>query len=317
MQFDPESLLFYTIFQPGISECYQDIVANDRRFVHYTSADTALKIVRNGELWLRNATVMNDFSEITHGLNIIETAFASEAGNRFKAALEDIHQGSLDQVNALYQSWQQDWQFETYIACVSVHRDAEDRSGRLSMWRAYGDTALVIRNTPMMAVTDLLGVYSAPVVYQDEADFAERLDRIAASITKHADQLRELGRDVVVSHVHSMLQATAIASKHPGFAEEEEWRIFFRPSENESPATVRAVEVIGGVPQVVYKLALGDDPARGLHGASIPSLLDRIIVGPTEYPVTTAKAFHITLDEIGVSDVEQKVVVSDIPLRTG
>lgn len=317
MDFDSETLLYNAIFQPGLIERYQDIVENDRRFVHYTSADTALKILRNGELWLRNAAVMNDFSEIAHGLDLITTAFAGEAGDRFKAAIEAVHPGAIDRVDELFRSWTYDWRFETYLACVSLHRDAEDRSGRLSMWRAYGDTALVIRNTPMMAVTDLLGVYSAPVIYQDVGDFSERLNRIAEAVERHADHLRGLGLNVVVSYVHGMLQATAIASKHPGFAEEEEWRIFFRPSENESPAITRTVEVIGGVPQVVYKLALGDEPEKGLHGASIPSLLDRIIVGPTEYPVTTAQAFRITLNEAGVSHSGRKVIVSDIPLRTG
>ena len=223
----------------------------------------------------------------------------------------------MDRVDELFRSWTDDWRFETYLACVSLHREAEDQSGRLSMWRAYGDTALVIRNTPMMAVTDLLGVYSAPVIYQNVRDFSERLERIAEAVEQHANHLHGLGRNVVVGYVHDMLQATAIASKHPGFAEEEEWRIFFRPSENKSPAITQTVEVIGGVPQVIYKLALGDKPEKGLHGASIPSLLDRIIVGPTEYPVTTAQAFQITLDEAGVSDSGRKVIVSDIPLRTG
>ena len=317
MEFDPETLLYSEIFEPGRIERYKDIVENDRRFVHYTSADTALKILRKGELWLRNAAVMNDFSEIAYGLTLITTAFAGEAGVRFKTAVEAVHPGAMNQVDELLSSWNNDWRFETYLACVSLHRGTEDRSGRLSMWRAYGDTALVIHNTPMMAITDRLGVYSAPVIYQDATEFSKRLDRIAGAVEQHTDHLRGLGQDVVVGYVHGMLQATAIASKHPGFSEEEEWRIFFRPSENESPAIARTVEVVGGVPQVVYKLALRDDPEKGLHGASIPSLLDRIIVGPTEYPVTTAQAFMITLDEAGVQDPGKKVIVSDIPLRAG
>ena len=43
--------------------CKRQKAAKDsnQRFVYYTSADTALKIVERGELWMRNATVMNDF----------------------------------------------------------------------------------------------------------------------------------------------------------------------------------------------------------------------------------------------------------------
>ena len=54
------------------------------------------------------------------------------------------------------------WQFETYISCLSLHEPWEDRIGRLSMWRAYGDVALIINNTPLTAVTDRLGVYLDP-----------------------------------------------------------------------------------------------------------------------------------------------------------
>lgn len=34
---------------------------------HYTTAETALQIIQNRTFWLRNATLMNDYSEIEHG----------------------------------------------------------------------------------------------------------------------------------------------------------------------------------------------------------------------------------------------------------
>ena len=41
------------------------------RFAHYTSADVAMQIIKakpdNRSLWLRNATEMNDFSEVEFG----------------------------------------------------------------------------------------------------------------------------------------------------------------------------------------------------------------------------------------------------------
>ena len=40
---------------------------NDVKFVHYTSAFAATQIIQNEEVWLRNALVMNDFSEVQHG----------------------------------------------------------------------------------------------------------------------------------------------------------------------------------------------------------------------------------------------------------
>ncbi|PHS26931.1 MAG: hypothetical protein COA84_05615 [Robiginitomaculum sp.] len=71
MNIDEGTLKFIQIFQPGLMETYNTIEKNKTRFVYYTSAETAMKVLRNQELWFRNATVMNDFSEISYGLGLI------------------------------------------------------------------------------------------------------------------------------------------------------------------------------------------------------------------------------------------------------
>ena len=43
--------------------------------------------------------------------------------------------------------------FDTYLTSISEHRNKEDTFGRLSMWRAYGETtgvALVMNNSPFL-----------------------------------------------------------------------------------------------------------------------------------------------------------------------
>ena len=112
-----------------------------------------------------------------------------------------------------------------------------------------------------------------------------------------------------------MLFRLAIATKHPGFEEEQEWRLFYRPTERQSPGMTEETVVLGGVPQKIYKLRLADEPEKGLHGADIPSLLDRIIIGPTEFPYVSYRAFVDVLSGVGVKDAATKVVLSDIPLR--
>ena len=34
------------------------------RFVHYTSAEAALRIIQNKRIWMRNVTAMSDYSEV-------------------------------------------------------------------------------------------------------------------------------------------------------------------------------------------------------------------------------------------------------------
>lgn len=316
MELDEAALKFNQIFTPGLLEKNLEIINSSKRFVYYTSADTAEKVLRNGELWFRNATVMNDFAEIAYGLDLIRKIFSGAQGKRFRDAVEDIFPDTIKRADELLSSWERDWRFETYIACVSVHDADEDTSGRLSMWRAYGDTALVIKNTPMVAVTDLLGVFSVPVSYFSETDFEEHLSSITDQILLNRSYLKDLGQDTLVAYIHNMLFRFAIATKHPGFKEEKEWRLYFRPTERGSPAMTEDTVVLGGVPQKVYKIRLAHEPHNGLFEADIPSLLDRVIIGPTEYPYVTYSAFVSILDQIGVIDPSSKVVTSDIPLRT-
>lgn len=315
MEFDETTYKFNQIFCPGLMEEGLAVVAEQKRFVYYTSADTAMKVLRNRELWFRNATVMNDFSEISYGLELIRKVFSGSEGERFRDAVEDIFPDTINKADELLSGWERDWQFETYIACVSIHNPEENRRGRLSMWRAYGDTALVVNNTPMTAVSDLLAVFSMPVLYLSEEGLTEHLSKITNAILNNRDYLHNLGQDVLVGYIHNMCFRFAIATKHPGFEEEMEWRLYYRPSERESVGMTEETVVLGGAPQKVFKLRLANEPENGLHGADIPLLLDRVIIGPTEFPYMSYKAFVKVLEDLGVTDATSKVVLSDIPLR--
>jgi hypothetical protein len=48
------------------------------RFVHYTSAEAALKIIIQKRLWMRNAACMADFREVEHGFSILLSYFSKE-----------------------------------------------------------------------------------------------------------------------------------------------------------------------------------------------------------------------------------------------
>jgi hypothetical protein len=315
MNFDAETEQYSRIFQPELIEIYSEIAVQNKRFVYYTSADTAMKIIRNKELWFRNALVMNDFSEISYGLHLISRFFSGEEGKRFRETVEDIFEGTIEKVNELFLAWEADWRLETYLACVSVHESKEDQRGRLSMWRAYGDTALVVNNHPMMSVTDLLGVYSVPVLYLSEGDLTNYLAQITNQMLIHRRYLLNNGQEKLVTYIHHMLFRIAIATKHPGFEEEKEWRLFYRPTERKSPAMEEEIVVLSGTPQKIFKLRLADEPENGLFGADISSLVDRVIIGPCEFPFVSQAAFAAVLGDAGVEDAAKKVIVSDIPLR--
>ncbi len=47
----------------------------------------------------------------------------------------------------------------------------------------------------------------------------------------------------------------------------------------------------------------------------VHELLDRVIIGPTDYPDVVRKAYIQKLDDLNVPDPEHKVFASEIPLR--
>lgn len=53
----------------------QNLKKNNLNFVHYTNANTAYKIIKNGELWLRNVRGMNDYREIDYGRSQLINVF--------------------------------------------------------------------------------------------------------------------------------------------------------------------------------------------------------------------------------------------------
>lgn len=316
MQLNQETKILSEIFLPGNLAKLDAVESENRRFAYYTTADTAMKLIENKEIWLRNATVMNDFSEIAYGLDLMRRALSGPSGGSFIKAASNVFPGVMDKVFPQLSQIERHWRIETYISCLSLHEPSEDQNGRLSMWRAYGDVAIVVNNTPMTVVTDRLGVYSTPVHYLDQSGVDERLRKVAHAIAVNHDFLQQRGEQEFISNTVSMVFLAAIGTKHPGFSEEKEWRIFFRPAERPESILTRRVTVIDRVPQEIWALPLRHDPDNGLHRADVPSLLDRIIIGPTPYPYVSAHAFVETLERAGVENASTKVVVSDIPLRT-
>jgi hypothetical protein len=77
-----------------------------------------------------------------------------------------------------------------------------------------------------------------------------------------------------------------------------------------------AVEVVSGVPQTVHKICLKNIPERGFVGVEIPELIEKIIIGPSVYPDQIQEAFISELEAAGVCDARQKIVASQIPLRS-
>ena len=320
MQPDNDTKTLFDILYPQFSSDRDEVRHNNLRFAYYTTADTASKIIKNREVWLRNSLVMNDSSEITYGLEAAKRFWLGQVGKGkiYLDKLEAEFPGVRSQVEEQLGQSGMNWRLRTYLACLSLHDQSEDKTGRLSMWRAYGDVAVVINNTPFVgevAETDALGAYFVKVDYSGQAGIEARLSHAAGEITNRVDLFGQHEMHVLVKAIVGSALVAAIGTKHPGFKEEREWRVVFQPHQEDHPVLKRKTETVGGVIQDIWALPLCHDPEKGLSRADLPNLLDRVIIGPSPYPYVSYTAFVNLLSEAGVENVEDKVIVSDIPLR--
>lgn len=309
-----------SIFSPHTHARIQEFKKENSRFVHYTSAEAAMCILKSREFWMRDSSCMNDYTEVQHGLNCIIRAYTNEAvGAKFKAALNGIFEGITTDIERHFDHTMHILRGESYLACLSEHLTSkEDGLGRLSMWRAYcgnAGVAIVMNSETILDGPGVLGVITAPVEYLDDAAFAKRLVEVSEKVQTETEYLKTLGKDAVTNLVLGMLRISALSTKHPGFHEEKEWRVIHSPIFGASKYLQRTIANISGVPQPVFKIPLRT-PSDGVRtGAELPALINRIIIGPSQYPVSLAKAFTELLREAGVPEPEKKVFISGLPLR--
>ncbi|WP_210209463.1 DUF2971 domain-containing protein [Notoacmeibacter ruber] len=310
----------YQIFFPTAFHKTVKAINEGTRFVHYTSAGAMVGMLRATKgIWLRNAALMNDFSEIEHGRTCLTYAWDhSEIGKRFKGIVEEIAPGTIAQLENTLNHWLPSFSSKTYLASLSEHDVSEDTLGRLSMWRAYGGEtgiAIVLNGGVFLRPSDAIHAYTSPVAYLHEEEFAERLGEIADNMHQNAPMLRELGADGIYAYLFDTFRFALLCTKHPGFKEEREWRIVYSPELASSDRIKKSVELVRGVPQFVHTIPFKDYPNEGFYGAELPQLVDRVIVGPTEFPLQVREAIVSLLEEAGIEDAAQKVFCSTIPLR--
>lgn len=295
-------------------------VEGGTRFVHYTSAKSALEILQSRCMWMRNATCMNDYNEMRHGLRCLIEAFSGPAGSAFNGALNACYTDLAAELDAKFTAVVPHLIEHTYIACVSEHSDDEELYGRLSMWRAYGNTtgaALVFNNGPFIRPNEAHLIWTTPVAYIDASGFRGQIQRIAEQMEAQRDLLKMLSREDLLDAVFRTLIFAVVSSKHEGFKEEREWRIVHLPMIWPSSAERLPLDqvALGGVPQPIFKIPMVDYPDEGFHGATIPDLIDRVIVGPTQYPAATRTALAQVLGNAGVENPFDRVHCSDVTLR--
>jgi hypothetical protein len=189
------------------------------------------------------------------------------------------------------------------------------------MWRAFGNpatprVAIVIRIPQYSGGASKLNLIFSPVAYLTEIEVHGVIQNVIQNITVGHTYLKSLDRQTVLSCVFNMLLAAVVCLKHEGFAEEREWRAIYSPARLTSDLIEHSVETIVGVPQLVFKLPLDASKSADLADIDLGKMLDRVIIGPSQYPFVMGAAFVKALTDAGIAESEKKVFASGIPIRT-
>jgi len=107
------------IFFPIGTQRIENFKKQQHRLAYYTTEETAKKILQNSELWMRNASVMNDYSEIQYGINMLINAFNKiEIDSIFAPPIASIFQKILLDFFASDRNESSSWIFNTYFEVV-------------------------------------------------------------------------------------------------------------------------------------------------------------------------------------------------------
>ena len=324
----------WKLFFPEAARRQAKIQENGVRFVHYTSAAAGLAILRSGRMLLRNSLLMNDFSEVEYGRNCLFTAYRGPTGDRLKAIMRTIQVDLPEILESNFDAMFLDVRNETYLVAISEHGnqefgdELEDRFGRLSMWRAYASkngVAFVFNNRPFMTESNVLNAFTSPVTYATPDTFTCKFDELVVGLENNIALLKKhmsgsYFHDCLISAFRFATQST----KHPAFSEEREWRVIYSPTILQRGGEMTPEQLIkipteimdlNGVPQRTYAIPFKDYPDEGFIGATVPDLVDRVLIGPTLDAYAIAQAYVAELTGQGVSHAHEKVVITGVPLR--
>jgi hypothetical protein len=311
---------YMDIFFPYAAKKRFEFQGAQRSFIYYTTAATALKALQSREIWMRLTGVMNDHSEVQHGLSGLSTALSpsNSACQQLADSLNGCFQGLYQEVRNQFEQWVPSIFSDTFITCISEHYREDRDYGKLSMWRAYGGNAgvaFVLRPNIFFSETQALAAYTVPVLYANPEVIQATLLEIAQNILNNTAYVQHIGRDGARDAVFHALRFIAICTKHPAFKEEQEWRIVSSPSLQQSNYVKQYQEVIGEIPQPVLKIELKDQPDEGLIGLQLEDFIEEILIGPCEYPSIVARSIFHELLQGGFRSLATRIRSTGIPLR--
>lgn len=286
---------------------------------HYTSLNAFESVVRGKELWFSRITDMNDISEVSEGADIIGDALEDHGAEIIRSVRYNDLNAELHFEETATRLLQ-----DTYVLSLCEH-GSDARTDRLGMWRAYGHNGrglcLVLRKDTLLhqKAAGRFPVAWAPMEYDTSDQLSDRVQQRLRLVEGALQRIPSAARKLLTPHlgvfISRCLVSLVLGHKNESFDDEREVRFVRSASMNPLPLPSGAeYRNIGTTqpPRHVFALPLRDYPEFPIN-ASLPALLDHIIVGPSDRQNEMAQQVRDLLNIENLSQVQ--VVLSKIPYR--
>jgi hypothetical protein len=288
---------------------------------HYTKLDVLESMIQNEELWMANPLYMNDHDEIRFGIIEGRNRVYSSAKIRNSLALPRAHDAFMASFEYAFRRFVDQDVLDVFVLCFTRHC-AKDNDGRLSMWRSYGANAsgaCIVFDPKKIPEADNLPFMFSKVSYSSTE---RRLQTIDVLIDKFCGLLDSIDATDLIAHhgghyFFERLKLFALFNKHSGFGEEREWRLVYRLDMDENQKYKDMIDYKGarGL-EPKLKLKLRQLPHYKPDGIRIESIVDRIILGPTNSNSPIRAMVDRMLIKLQKADLREKVFSSTIPYRS-
>jgi hypothetical protein len=266
---------------------------------HYTDAAGLLGIVQDGEIWASNAAFLNDSTELVY-VNEVRRSVTADLEARYKKREIIYVEGLLDAMEGIDA-------VDVFVSCFCQDRDL------LSQWRGYppagGGYSIGFRSAQLEKHPPLL----RKVVYklsEQAALVTSLLTPLCEAITASADPMRLIEtvfRHRVLANIVESVSELGWSFKHPGFSEEEEWRLVTLHHRPRLPHETERLKFRASVTRLVPYI---ETPITiGAEGS-----IAEVVVGPNAHPDLAKRAAEELLACAGC-DATEMVKHSAVPLR--
>ena len=284
---------------------------------HYTGAAAIRGILQSGTVWASGAQYMNDWMEVVYGYDIVMNGLRDLLDNRKVSGRSRI---VLHRVLRLMDEPDSPF-IDAYFASFC------EKGNLLSQWRAYAGTqGFAIEFDPLVVKRQLTLTTKAParnlrlakIEYdpqKQQQSFRELIDEVRETIgstSTHADKNTLI--PTLVEFSRMVLSSWAATVKHPGFEEEQEWRVIFQPLMTADERYLSTTEFnvrLEGPEFVTHVEFMPDKKILGKRGHLLP--IKSIVCGPNVTMRSAKRAIEILLRNNGYEGVE--IRKSEIPAR--